>query len=77
MRDAPVEIQALRALGEAHRADEYVEFWSAGSLATGLFSCVACGWTVVSTYQLTPCPRCDGTLWEDPETSPFEHLVLG
>jgi hypothetical protein len=77
MRIAPEEIQALRALGGPQRTDEFVDFWSTGTLATGVFSCVACGRTVVSTYQLPPCPACDGRLWEDPETSPFEHLILG
>jgi hypothetical protein len=67
----PEEIQALRDLGRLQRADEYVEFWPTGTLVTGLFSCVACGRTVVSTYQLLPCPTCGGTLWEDPSTSPF------
>ena len=76
MSNVPQEIQALRDLGRAQRVDEFVEFWNAGSLATGVFSCVACGRTVVSLYQLPPCPTCDGRLWEDPETSPFEHLIL-
>jgi hypothetical protein len=72
----PEEIQALRDLGRGQRADEYIEFWTAGTLVTGLFSCVACGRTVVSTYQLEPCPSCGGTLWEDPSTSPFEATAI-
>jgi len=72
MSSAPAEISALRAVAGAQRVDEFVDFWSTGTLAQGLFSCVACGQTVVSTYQLPPCPRCEGRLWEDPSTNPFE-----
>jgi hypothetical protein len=71
MSNLLTEIEALRTLAGADRVDEYVEFLSVGALATGVFSCVACGRTVVSLYQLPPCPSCGGTIWEDPATSPF------
>ena len=76
MSAAPPEISALRSLGQAQRTDEYIEFWPAGALATGVFSCVACGRTVLSTYQLHPCPTCDGRLWEDPSSSPFAQAEM-
>jgi hypothetical protein len=68
---APAEIGALRGPAEAQRADEFVEFQNAGTLAHGIFCCVACGQTVVATYQLLRCPSCGGGLWEEPGTSPF------
>ena len=71
MSNVPKEIEALRTLGQTHRVDEYVEFFSQGALVTGVLSCVACGRTIVSLYQLPPCPSCGGTIWEDPSSSPF------
>jgi hypothetical protein len=71
MSNIPTEIEALRTLASTHRVDEYVEFLSVGALVTGVFACVACGRSVVSLYQLPPCPSCGGTIWEDPATSPF------
>lgn len=52
-------------------ADEYVEFWRAGALARGVFSCVACGRSVDSVHQLPPCPSCGAQFWEESSTSPF------
>jgi hypothetical protein len=75
MSNVPTEIEALRTLAATHRVDEYVEFLSVGALVTGAFSCVACGRTVVSLYQLPPCPSCGGTIWEDPSTSPFGQFT--
>jgi hypothetical protein len=77
MSTQPAEINALRGLAEAERLDEYVEFWPAGALARGLFSCVACGRQVVSAYQLPPCPTCDGALWEELSSSPFGRSEAG
>ena len=71
MSTLPAETSALRTVTEAVRADEYVEFWSAGSTARGLFSCVGCGQTVRSAHQLPSCPNCEGVLWEKPFSSPF------
>ena len=71
MSTQPAEIKALRGLAEAERVDEYVEFWPAGAVATGLFCCSACGRQVVSSYQLPPCPSCGAGLWEELSSSPF------
>ena len=73
MSAVPTETSALSTVTEAGRADEYVKFWSAGSTARGLFSCVTCGQTVVSDHQLPPCPSCQGGLWEKPYSSPFSQ----
>jgi len=51
--------------------DDYVEFWRAGALATGVFCCVECGHTASSIHRLPHCPDCFGRLWEDASTSPF------
>jgi hypothetical protein len=55
--------------------DDFVEFWHAGAAVRGLFSCVACGRSVVSARVLPPCPSCDGRLWEDAGTSPFGNAT--
>ena len=42
----------------------FVEFWPAGTLATGRFVCTACG-NVVSVRQVLPrCLICGDRLWE-------------
>jgi hypothetical protein len=52
-------------------ADEYVEFWPAGTLAKGHFSCAACG-NQVTVHQVLPrCMVCGERLWERVDWSPF------
>jgi hypothetical protein len=52
-------------------ADEYVEFWPAGTLAKGQFSCTACG-NRVTVHQVLPrCMVCGERLWERVDWSPF------
>jgi hypothetical protein len=51
--------------------DEYVEFWPAGTLAKGQFSCAACG-NRVTVHQVLPrCMVCGERLWERVDWSPF------
>ena len=66
-----VEESQLRVSSATAAEDEYVEFWPAGALAKGQFSCAACGnrWTV---HQVLPrCMVCGERLWERAEWSPF------
>ena len=51
--------------------DEYVEFWPAGTLAKGQFSCAACA-NQVTVHQVLPrCMVCGERLWERVDWSPF------
>jgi hypothetical protein len=51
--------------------DEYVEFWPAGTLAKGQFSCAACS-NRVTVHQVLPrCLVCGERLWERTDWSPF------
>jgi hypothetical protein len=51
--------------------DEYVEFWPAGTLAKGQFSCATCG-NRVTVHQVLPrCMVCGERLWERADWSPF------
>ena len=51
--------------------DEDVEFWPAGTLAKGQFSCAACG-NRVTVHQVLPrCMVCGERLWERVDWSPF------
>ncbi len=60
---------------EPHRgtatAREYVEFWPAGTMATGRFRCAACGNAVSVRRALPRCMLCGERLWEREESSPF------
>ena len=65
-----VEESQLR-VSSASAADECVEFWPAGVLAKGQFSCTACG-NRVTVHQVLPrCTVCGERLWERAEWSPF------
>ena len=51
--------------------DEFVEFWPAGTLVKGQFSCTACG-NRVTVHQVLPrCMVCSERLWERVDWSPF------
>jgi hypothetical protein len=66
-----VEESQLRASSGTAADDEYVEFWPAGVLAKGQFSCTACG-NRVTVHQVLPrCTACGERLWERAEWSPF------
>ena len=66
-----VEESQLRASSAAAADDEYVEFWPAGGLAKGQFSCTACGNRVTVRQVLPRCTVCGERLWERAEWSPF------
>jgi hypothetical protein len=48
-----VEESQLRVSSASAGEDEYVEFWPAGTLAKGQFSCTACGNRVI-VHQVLP-----------------------
>jgi hypothetical protein len=51
--------------------DEYVQFWPAGAVGKGQFSCTACG-NRATVHQVLPrCTVCGERLWERAEWSPF------
>jgi hypothetical protein len=47
--------------------DDYVEFWPAGTAATGRFRCTACGNSVTVRWVLPRCLLCGERLWERAE----------
>jgi predicted RNA-binding Zn-ribbon protein involved in translation (DUF1610 family) len=50
---------------------EYVEFWPAGTVATGSFRCTACGSPADVKYVVPACPQCGERLWEREESSAY------
>jgi hypothetical protein len=50
---------------------DYVEFWPAGTHATGRFFCAACGNAVTVKTVLPRCMLCGERLWEREESSPY------
>jgi hypothetical protein len=66
--------QALR-LASGGTGRDYVEFWPAGTMATGRFSCAACG-NVVAVKQVLPrCMLCGERLWEREESSAYARAT--
>jgi predicted RNA-binding Zn-ribbon protein involved in translation (DUF1610 family) len=70
-----VEESQLRASSATVADDEYVEFWPAGALAKGQFSCTACGNRVTVHEVLPRCTVCGERLWERAEWSPFAAAI--
>jgi len=69
-----VEESHLEASSAIAAEDEYVEFWPAGTLAKGQFSCTACG-NRVTVHQVLPrCMVCSERLWERADWSPFARV---
>jgi hypothetical protein len=58
-------------------ADDFVEFWHAGTRAQGSFRCVDCGFGLATVHLLPRCVSCGGRYWERPNTSPFELEQVG
>jgi rubrerythrin len=61
---------------EEREADEldgdYVAFLETGESAKGSFRCADCGYGVVVTGALPPCPMCGAAaVWESAPWSPF------
>jgi hypothetical protein len=69
------EPQALRPLGSGLSEHEYVEFWPAGTMATGRFRCAACGNGVDAKFVLPRCLMCGERLWEREESSPYLEVT--
>jgi hypothetical protein len=63
--------QALRPLGSGVTERDYVEFWPAGTVATGRFRCAACGNGIDAKFVLPRCLLCGERLWEREESSPY------
>ena len=60
----------LRAVGTVLERD-YVEFWPAGTMASGRFRCTACGNASHIKFVLPRCPMCNEHLWEREESSDY------
>ena len=60
---------------EEHATDQvdsdYVPFLATGERAKGSFRCSDCGYGVVVTGALPPCPMCGRAVWEEAPWSPF------
>jgi rubrerythrin len=54
---------------------EFVEFFAAGSHATGQFHCSACGYGVTVHTELPRCPMCSGESWEQTAWSPLSRAL--
>jgi hypothetical protein len=50
--------------------DGFVQFWKAGSTASGEFFCADCGYGVTVQSRLPACPMCAGRAWEQNPWSP-------
>ena len=50
---------------------DYVPFLETGESAKGSFRCTDCGYGVVVTGALPPCPMCGAAVWEHAPWSPF------
>jgi len=66
-----VDESQIRVSSATGAEDEYVQFWPAGAVGKGRFSCTACG-NRVTVHQVLPrCRVCGEGLWERAEWSPF------
>ena len=52
---------------------DFVEFFAAGTSATGAYHCSACGYGVTVHGKLPQCPMCGGTTWEPNAWAPFSR----
>ena len=66
-----MEESQVRVVTAIADRDEYVDFWPAGTLAKGQFSCIACGNRVMVHQVLPRCMVCGEALWERVDWSPF------
>ena len=66
-----MEESQLSASSGVANEEEYVEFWPAGTLAKGQFSCTACGNRVTVHEVLPRCMVCGERLWERADWRPF------
>lgn len=61
----------LHAVRNSDSARDYVEFWPAGTVATGRFRCTACGTSMNVKFVLPRCALCGERLWEREESSSY------
>jgi len=61
----------LHAVPSASSVREYVEFWPAGTVASGRFRCTACGTALAVKFVLPRCQQCDERLWEREDSSAY------
>ena len=67
--------ETQQATGSGLSEREYVEFWPAGTIATGRFYCTACG-NAVDVKRVVPrCMLCGERLWERAESSPYAEVT--
>jgi hypothetical protein len=65
---------ALQAVGSGLTEREYVEFWPAGTVATGRFRCTACGTASDVRFVLPRCRQCGERLWEREASNPYAEV---
>jgi hypothetical protein len=54
---------------------DFVEFWPAGTHATGRFLCTACVNVVTVKTVLPRCMLCGERLWEREDSSPYARVT--
>lgn len=67
MREPEHTLHAVRS----DSVRDYVEFWPAGTVATGRFRCTACGASMNVKFVLPRCGLCGERLWEREESSSY------
>ena len=68
------EQEAVRA-GSSVAERDYVEFWPAGTMATGRFRCTGCGVAITVKVVVPRCLTCGERLWEREESSPYAEVA--
>jgi lipopolysaccharide biosynthesis regulator YciM len=66
----------LESQGAAFEAKSGPVLFSAGTAATGDFSCTECGYGITVRSLLPECPMCRGLEWEELSKSPYSRRVL-
>jgi hypothetical protein len=61
----------LHAVPSNSSVRDYIEFWPAGTVATGRFRCTACGTSANVKFVLPRCEQCGERLWEREESSAY------
>lgn len=61
-------------IGEPVEDPGLVDFFAAGSDATGEFRCADCGYGAVVQRVLPSCPMCQGSVWERREPARSRSL---
>jgi hypothetical protein len=66
---------ALRPLETWPTQPDFVEFWPAGTLASGRFRCTACGNAADVKFVVPRCLMCGERLWEREESSGYVEVA--